>query len=210
MAFAGIEKSITLLDGSQGCSTYIRRYMISHYKEPIDIASSNFGENAVIFGGGDNFRTALENVIVQYSPEFVGVATTCLAETIGDDVGAFIKEFKKTYADQHLPVLVSVSTPSYAGTESEGFYGTVRAIVDQTAEAGDTETGRINLIPGMVSPADIRNLREVVESFGLKVAILPDYSDTLDGQTWTSYIKIAPGGTTVAELRSAGSAAATI
>ncbi len=210
MAFAGIEKSITLLHGSQGCSTYIRRYMISHYKEPIDIASSNFGEHAVIFGGADNFRTALENVIVQYSPEFVGVATTCLAETIGDDIGAFLKEFKKTYEDQKLPVLVSVATPSYAGTESEGFYGTVRAIVDQTAESGETEPDLINIMPGMVSPSDIRNLREVIADFGLKVNMLPDYSDTLDGQTWHSYSKIAPGGTTISELKATGTAAASI
>lgn len=210
MAFAGIEKSMTLLHGSQGCSTYIRRYMISHYKEPIDIASSNFGESAVIFGGGGNFRTALENVIVQYEPEFVGIATTCLAETIGDDIGGFLVEFKKTYADQKLPMLVSVSTPSYAGTEAEGFFGTVRAIVDQAAVAGEMDPSRINLIPGMVSPADIRNLREAVECFGIKPIVLPDYSDTLDGQTWQSYSKIQPGGTTIKEIMDTGSSSATI
>ncbi len=48
LAFAGVEGARTILHGSQGCATYIRRYMISHFKEPIDIASSNFGETSAI------------------------------------------------------------------------------------------------------------------------------------------------------------------
>ena len=210
MAFAGVEKSITLLHGSQGCSTYIRRYMISHYKEPIDIASTNFNEQAVIFGGGDNFRTALENVIVQYQPKFVGIATTCLAETIGDDMKGFLKEFRKRYSDCELPALVNVSTPSYAGTEAEGFYGTIVAMVDQMVRPGNVDFERVNIIPGMVSPADIRNLREAVEDFGMKPTVLPDYSKTLDGQTWQKYSKIPPGGTKIQEIVDTGSAAASI
>ena len=50
LAFEGIENSVPLLHGSQGCSTYIRRYMISHFKEPVDIASSNFSEETAVFG----------------------------------------------------------------------------------------------------------------------------------------------------------------
>jgi nitrogenase molybdenum-iron protein alpha/beta subunit len=48
LAFRGIEKAIPLLHGSQGCATYIRRYLISHFKEPVDIASSSFGEMATV------------------------------------------------------------------------------------------------------------------------------------------------------------------
>jgi nitrogenase molybdenum-iron protein alpha/beta subunit len=56
----------TVLAGSQGCATYIRRYMISHFKEPIDIASFSFGETSAIYGGRDNLRQGLENVARQY------------------------------------------------------------------------------------------------------------------------------------------------
>ena len=58
--FGASRGAVPLLHGSQGCSTYIRRYLISHFKEPIDIASSNFGEETAIFGGGDNLKIALE------------------------------------------------------------------------------------------------------------------------------------------------------
>ena len=77
---------ITLLHGSQGCSTYMRRYLISHFKEPVDIASSNFTEETAVFGGGANLKLAIENVARQYAPAMIGIATTCLSETIGDDV----------------------------------------------------------------------------------------------------------------------------
>ena len=38
LAFKGIEGAVPYLHGSQGCATYMRRYIISHYNEPIDIA----------------------------------------------------------------------------------------------------------------------------------------------------------------------------
>ena len=55
LAFRGIEGAIPFLHGSQGCGTYIRRYLISHFREPIDIAASNFSEESAIFGGASNF-----------------------------------------------------------------------------------------------------------------------------------------------------------
>ena len=90
LVFHGIEGTIPLLHGSQGCSTYMRRYLISHFKEPVDIASSNFSEETAVFGGGANLKLAVENVARQYSPEMIGIATTCLSETIGDDVSMIL------------------------------------------------------------------------------------------------------------------------
>jgi len=42
----GIAGTVPFLHGSQGCATYIRRYLISHFREPMDIAASNFAEHA--------------------------------------------------------------------------------------------------------------------------------------------------------------------
>ncbi len=52
LAFRGIESCVPFLHGSQGCATYMRRYIISHFNEPIDIASSSLGEKQAIYGGG--------------------------------------------------------------------------------------------------------------------------------------------------------------
>lgn len=207
LAFMGMEKSITLLHGSQGCSTYIRRYLISHFREPIDIASTNFTEESAVFGGGDNLKKSLTNLISQYSPGIIGVATTCLSETIGDDVPKFLREYRKDNPD--APELVHVSTPSYTGTHAEGFHRAVLAMVSHFAKAQHTDNA-VNIFCGMISPADIRHIRSIVESFGLRPLIVPDYSERLDGAMWEQFHLISEGGTTREELEMTGGALASI
>jgi nitrogenase molybdenum-iron protein NifN len=211
LAFKGIANCIPLLHGSQGCSTYIRRYMISHFKEPLDIACSNFGEDTAIFGGGANIKLAIDNIRSQYDPDLIGVATTCLSETIGDDVPMFIKTYQAGCRDERLPALVHVSTPSYQGTHMQGFHGTVRALVANLAGRRlPGENPSINLFPGMVSPGDLRQLKAILKDFDMNGALVPDYSDTLNGPLWTEYQSIPQGGTSVQALRDTGRATATI
>ena len=83
VVFNGLEGCVPILHGSQGCATYIRRYLISHFREPVDIGSSSFSEEETVFGGAKNLKAGLANITSQYRPASIGVATTCLAETIG-------------------------------------------------------------------------------------------------------------------------------
>ena len=92
LAFRGIEGTLPFLHGSQGCATYIRRYLIGHYREPMDIGCSSFGEDSAIFGGAANLHEGLNNVSLRYQPRVIGVASTCLSETIGDDLSMFIHQ----------------------------------------------------------------------------------------------------------------------
>ncbi|MBT9448019.1 MAG: nitrogenase [Desulfobacterales bacterium] len=213
LAFRGVEGAVPFLHGSQGCATYMRRYIISHFREPMDIASSSLGEKNAVFGGSSNLKQGLKNVITKYGGKIVGVATTCLTETIGDDVPGIIREFRKEekdlFAHEKAPLLVDVSTPSYAGTHMEGFHDAVKAMVDQVA-AKDGSTGRVNLLPGFVSPADIRYLKEILRAFGVSGIVLPDISETLDGPALLDYEKLPGGGTPISMIKSMGSSKATI
>lgn len=199
-----------LLHGSQGCSTYIRRYLISHFKEPVDIASSNFSEEAAVFGGASNLKTALDNVTRQYHPEVIGIATTCLAETIGDDVPGLLREYAAERTTS-TPTL-SVSTPSYKGNHADGFHAAVLLTVDTLTadQKRDVTSGAVNLFPGMLSPADMRHLKSIMNDFDLDFTMLPDYSQTLDGAQWSEYQKISPGGTSLKSIRSMCTAATSL
>lgn len=208
--FKGIENSVPLIHGSQGCSTYIRRYLISHFNEPIDIASSNFTEETAVFGGGANLKLAIENIIKQYKPDLIGIATTCLSETIGDDVPFIIKSFKKNNSNNTGPSIVSVSTPSYSGTHIDGFHGAVKSVVDSIAVKQNKKEKHINIFPGMLSPADFRHIKEILSDFNTGYVMLPDYSDTFDGPLWTEYQKIPKGGTPIKDIVSMGDGTATI
>jgi nitrogenase molybdenum-iron protein NifN len=210
LAFKGIEGTVPYLHGSQGCATYMRRYIISHYNEPIDIASSSLSEKHAVYGGGPNLKLGLTNVTKKYRPKMIGIATTCLTETIGDDVGMYLDQYQKdTAGTAGLPEFVNVSTPSYSGTHMEGFHGAIYQVIAQRAEGGP-QTPAVNLLPGFVSSADYRLLKEILEDFGLDYTMLPDLSETMDGPALLKYEKIAAGGTPLAAITSMGRSQATI
>ena len=209
LVFRGVEGCIPFLHGSQGCSTYIRRYLICHFREPIDIASSNFHEESAIFGGSDNFQQGALNVMRQYEPQLIGAATTCLAETIGEDMPRLLLDLREKYGDRVTAPIVTVSTASYRGTHMDGFHAAVKALVEQLGRPGET-TGAVNLFPGMVSAADLRLLKEILADFGLNYTLLPDYSETMDGETWSQYQKLQSGGTPLKAIAATGSAKASI
>jgi nitrogenase molybdenum-iron protein NifN len=207
VVFSGIENCVPFLHGSQGCATYIRRYLISHFREPVDIASSSFSEEDTVFGGARNLQLGLANVANQYGPNAIGVATTCLAETIGEDVPRILAEH---VAEQPAgPELLHVGTPAYAGTHVDGFHRTVRRVVEHFARPAAPHNG-INLLPGFVSPEDLRHLKELVAAFGSPCTLLPDYSDTLDGASWPEYQRVQPGGTPTEAIRCMSGAKATL
>jgi nitrogenase molybdenum-iron protein NifN len=209
LVFRGIEHCIPLIHGSQGCSTYIRRYVISHFKEPMDIASSNFSEESAIFGGGDNLKKALTNLTRQYRPEAIGIATTCLSETIGDDVSLYLDQYRRGNTEEDLPLIIRASTPSYRGTHMEGFHEAVRATVMTLAQGGPL-TKRVNFLPGFLSAEDLRYLKEVLTDFGLNYTMLPDYSETMDGESWADYQKLSEGGTPIKAIQAMGRAMGTL
>jgi nitrogenase molybdenum-iron protein NifN len=205
LAFRGIEGAMLVIHGSQGCATYIRRYLISHFREPFDIASSSLDERAAIFGGEANLHQSLRNVQKSYEPRLIGVATTCLSETIGEDVAMALG----VYESNEDVALVPVSTPSYQGTHAEGFHRSVRAILENLAATPGAETEErddLLLFPGMVSPADLRHLRAIGDAFGLRTTLVPDYGDTLDGAADAEYRPIPPGGTPHRRIRAADTA----
>jgi nitrogenase molybdenum-iron protein NifN len=207
LAFRGVEGCIPFLHGSQGCSTYIRRYLISHFREPIDIASSNFHEESAVFGGSATFQEGIKNVIRQYQPTLVGAASTCLTETIGEDMPRLVSEHRNKHAA--AAPIVHVSTASYRGAHIDGFHDAVRALVEQLG-IGGAKCHRINLFPGMVSAEDLRCLKEILAAFNLEYTLLPDYSETMDGGTWEKPEKLQPGGTPIADIRMTGCSLASI
>jgi len=213
IAFRGVEGCVPLVHGSQGCATYIRRYLISHFREPIDIASTNFTEDTTVFGGAMNLKVALENITQQYNPSLIGVCTTCLSETIGEDVPQMLR-IVEVEADRkdNAPSLVAASTPSYQGTHIDGFREAVCSLVRRFSYKPQLPESHnsINLFPGLWSPADLRYLKEIVSAFGLRYTLLPDYSETLDNPVWNDYKRIPSGGTPLQEIRNMGGALTSI
>jgi nitrogenase molybdenum-iron protein NifN len=210
LAYKGIAGTVPFLHGSQGCATYIRRYLISHFREPMDIAASNFAEHSAVFGGREVLHAGIENVSRQYNPELIGIATTCLSETIGENMPQLLNDFRKRTDVSHEANLVHVSTPSFKGTHVDGYHSTVKALVETLATQVGEQTGPVALFPGFVSAEDLRHLREIFAAYEVPLTMVPDYSETMDGGSWATYERIPVGGTPVEAVRALGSARAAI
>jgi nitrogenase cofactor biosynthesis protein NifB len=208
-AFYGIKNCMSILHGSQGCSTYIRRHMATHYNEPVDIASSSLTEQGTVFGGETNLLKGLKNLIEIYHPEVIGVSTTCLAETIGEDLPRMIGKFYSENPEYKNIEIIPVKSPGYGGTQYEGYFSAIFGIISSVAmqtEANDC----INVITAPLTPADTRFLKEAFEMFGLKIILLPDVSENLDGGYKEEYDKLPSGGTSLKDIKKMAGAKATI
>ncbi|MCL6635229.1 MAG: nitrogenase [Peptococcaceae bacterium] len=208
LPFKGVESSMVIIHGSQGCSTYMRRHIAEHFNEPVDVASSSLNEKGTIYGGEASLKKGLDNLIRLYNPKVVGVLTTCLAETIGEDTGRITADYlrERGPADLHL---VTVSTPGYGGTHSEGYFLAVQRIVAGLVRRTEKHAG-INIITPNLSPADLREIKRILELMKAGYILLPDFSDTLDRPFERPYRKVPAGGTKLKDIARMAGAQATI
>lgn len=208
LALKGVERSMALVHGSQGCSTYMRRHIAEHFNEPIDVASSSINEKGTIYGGEASLKKGLDNLMKLYNPGLVGVLTTCLAETIGEDIDRIAADYLKERGLGGFP-LITVSTPGYGGTHTEGYFLTVKKILAGLSRKVD-KGPKINVIVPNLSPADVREIKRILQLMKIDYTLLPDFSDTLDRPFSRPFKKVPEGGTRVADIAGMPGAQATV
>jgi len=208
LALKGIEQSMVIVHGSQGCSTYMRRHIAEHFNEPVDVGSSSLNEKGTIYGGEKNLRLALDNIIKVYHPKMIGIVTTCLAETIGEDIERITGQY---LIDREMGdfSIVTASTPGYGGSHFEGYFFTLKRVIMQLTRA-TKKNNKINIIIPNMSPADIRELKGILEQMKIEYVLCPDFSDTLDRPFSKPYTKMSTGGTKLADIKEMGGGLATI
>jgi nitrogenase molybdenum-cofactor synthesis protein NifE len=211
LAYLGIDKMLGLLHGAQGCSTFIRLQLSRHFKESIALNSTSMSEDTAIFGGWENLKKGLTRVVEKFHPQVVGVMTSGLTETMGDDVRSAIVQFRQENPDcAHIPV-IHAATPDYCGSMQEGYAAAVEAIVATLPEGGAVIPAQVTILPGsQLTPADIEEIKETCEAFGLDPIVVPDISCALDGHIDETVSALSVGGIPVERIRRAGRSAATL
>jgi len=205
-AALGIHGCLPHSHGSQGCCAYHRMHLTRHFRDPVLASSSSFTEGASVFGGAANLKTSIKNIFKIYNPEIIAVHTTCLSETIGDDIPNIIKQ-------SEIPegkVVIHINTPSYQGSHITGFSGMCKAMVSYLAQNDGTQKDQVNILPGFVNPGDMREIRRIVGDLGIKMIMFPDTSGVLDTPLTSKYQMYPEGGATIDEIRDSGNSALTI
>jgi len=199
-AALGVKNCMPHSHGSQGCCSYHRTVLSRHFKEPAIASSSSFTEGASVFGGKSNLSTATKNIFDLYNPDIIAVHTTCLSETIGDDLGSFI-------TDLEIPegkLVVHTNTPSYVGSHINGFYNMMMGFMNYLTQKTGKPNGKTAIFPGWVNPGDIRELKRMAGLFGVPATFFPDQSGVLDAPMTGKYLMYPEGGTTIDEIRGLG------
>jgi len=211
LAYLGIDRMLGLLHGAQGCSTFIRLQLSRHFKESIALNSTSMSEDTAIFGGWENLKKGLGRVMEKFHPGVVGVMTSGLTETMGDDVQSAIVHFRQENPQYAAIPVVWASTPDYCGSMQEGYAATVKAIVATLPEGGRKLRKQVNILPGcQLTPAEVEELKETCEAFGLDPIVIPDISCALDGHIDDTVSALSVGGIGVERIRSAGRSVATL
>lgn len=209
-AALGIHKCLPHSHGSQGCCSYHRSALTRHYKEPVMAATSSFTEGASVFGGQANLLEAVNNIFNIYNPDVVAVHTTCLSETIGDDVGQIINKAKEENKIPENKYVIKASTPSFVGSHVTGFSNMVKGIVEGFSENSGEKSETINIIPGYVEPSDMSEVKRLSQMMGVESIVFPDTSGVLNGPQTGSYEMYPSGGTKIADLKKTGNSKLTI
>lgn len=215
LAFMGLRGAMPLLHGSQGCTSFGLVLFTRHFKEAIPMQTTAMSEVATVLGGYENVEQAVLNIYNRTKPEIIGICSTGVTETKGDDVDGYIKTIReKNAAVAKLPIIY-VSTPDFKDAFQDGWEKTVTRIVETMVDAPKStarrDPAKINVLPGChLTPGDLDELRTIIEDFGLEPTFLPDLAGSLDGHIPDDFTPTTIGGVGAEEISMMGQAGWTI
>ncbi len=173
-------------------------------------ATSAFTEGASVFGGQANLVQAIDNIFTVYKPDVIAVHTTCLSETIGDDIPQIVGKAAKDGKVPEGKYVIHASTPSYSGSHVTGFANMTKAMVDYFAESCEKKTKTVNIIPGYVEPSDMEEIKRICDAMGIPIIMFPDTSGVLNGPLTGRFQMYPDGGVTIDALKQTGRSMGTV
>jgi nitrogenase molybdenum-iron cofactor biosynthesis protein NifN len=211
IAAIGVADCMPLHHGSQGCTAFTKTFLTQHFREIVPMQTTALTDIATIMGEDKNLLEAIKNVIDKHSPKIVAVMSTGIVDTRGDDLEISVKAFREKYPEYEHVRVIHATTPDFAGDAHTGYLEVVMSLFRQIApQKMETEKGRINILPTLCMTAgDIDEIRDVVESFGLKPVFMPDISESMSGSA-DHFYSVSPGGCTLEDIETAGAAELTV
>lgn len=215
LAFMGLRGAMPLLHGSQGCTSFGLVLFVRHFKEAIPMQTTAMSEVATVLGGYENVEQAILNIYNRTKPEIIGICSTGVTETKGDDVDGYIRLVREKHPELAKFPMLYVSTPDFKDAFQDGWGKTVarmvEVLVDKPVTAARRDPLRVNVLPGChLTPGDLDEMRTIFEDFGLEPSFLPDLSGSLDGHIPDEFTPTTIGGIGVEEVAAMGYASWTI
>lgn len=198
LCFLGIKNTMPLMHGAQGCASFSKVFFTRHFNDPIAVQTTAVNDITAVVDGGDySISEAIKNITKKVQPELIGLFTTGLTETKGDDIKGATFLLKDTID------MVYVNTPDFEGGLESGYAKSIEAIIEQLVEKTDTiNTQKALLIPNVnLTPLEVEKIKEQISLFGFETYALPDISDSLDGHLGLKQGALSSGGISKEEIK---------
>jgi len=215
LAFMGIKGCMPMLHGSQGCTSFGLVLFVRHFRESIPLQTTAMSEVATVLGGLENVEQAIVNIANRAKPAIIGICSTGVTETKGDDVEGYIKLIRDRHPELEKLALVYVSTPDFKDAFQDGWSKAVTRIVEELVDSPPPGAARpprrVNVLAGShLTPGDLEELRDIIGAFGLDASFLPDLAGSLDGHIPEDFTPTTLGGISLEEIAAMGSCSWTI
>jgi nitrogenase molybdenum-iron protein NifN len=205
LAFLGLKGTMPLFHGSQGCTAFAKVVLVRHFREAIPLATTAMTEVTTILGGEENVEQAILALVEKAQPEIIGLCSTGLTETRGDDIEGFLREIRARHPELDDLAIIFAPTPDFKGSLQDGFAVAVESIVRELPQPGEVRTEQVTILAGSsLTPGDVQEIKEIVTSFGMVPIFVPDLGASLDGHLEDSYSAVTVSGTTLEQLRKIG------
>ena len=201
LAFLGIDNCMPLMHGGQGCASFTKVYYTRHFSEPIALQTTAVNDVTAVLDGGDfSIIESVKNIRKKISPSLIGLFTTGLPETKGDDI--------RGVATRTNCPLVCVNTPDYEGGLESGWALACKAIIQQLVQVTEkVDDNKVVILPHVsLQPIEVEKIKDFIAGFGFNVFAVPDLSTSLDGHLGEKQASLSHGGITIEELSDLGNA----
>ncbi|MCI1945833.1 nitrogenase component 1 [Clostridium luticellarii] len=178
-----IERAIPILHAGPGCSAKLSAGMAgcgghqgTGYAGGDAIPCSNMVERDVVFGAEKKLKKLIEGTLKIMDGDLFVVLTGCTSDIIGDDVANVVSEFQ----EKGVPI-VYAETAGFKGDAYAGHELVLEAIINQyLKDDGKRISGLVNIFSSVPIhdpfwEGDLREIKRLLESIGLKANILFGY-----------------------------------
>ncbi|WP_306603988.1 nitrogenase iron-molybdenum cofactor biosynthesis protein NifN [Azonexus sp.] len=215
LAFLGLNRSLPLMHGSQGCTAFGKVFFVRHFREPIPLQTTAMDQVSTIMGADENIIEALRTLSEKSQPDVIGLVTTGLSETQGTDIHRSVREFRAAFPEFAHVAVVPVNTPDYVGCLESGYALAIESLIETLvpeSQCAGKRPKQVNVLASaMLTPGDIEAIKEWIEIFGLRPVVVPDIADSLDGHlVEAEYSALTIGGTPRSEIEIMGESTATL
>ena len=203
LCFLGIKNCMPLMHGAQGCASFSKVFFTRHFNDPISVQTTAVNDITAVIDGGDYaISESIKNITKKVNPDLVGLFTTGITETKGDDIKGACLLMKD------IQEMAYVNTPDFEGSLESGFAKSIEAVIEQIiVPSNDIDLNKAVIIPNVnLKPIEVEKIKDTISLFGYEVLSLPDLSDSLDGHLGLKQGALSSGGITVDEIKNLSNA----